>query len=70
MEDIYDKMEKQDKIFCPYCETFVDKYDEWDKEYEGCYCCRDGDDEYKSYIKKRDAYDAYIDSKIDEMRGK
>lgn len=69
MEDIYDEMEKQNKKFCEFCEEWCDEED-YDKEYGGCQFCMENDDEYNSYIKKRNAYDAYIDSRIDEMRGK
>jgi hypothetical protein len=54
---------------CPCCKQTVDIDDYISKE-NLCIYCLENDDEYQAAKKAENAYDAYIDSRIDEARGK
>lgn len=70
MDKIYDEMEEQNKRYCPHCTEWVDRYDEWDKEYEGCKYCAENDDDYQQHLKKQAAEDEYWDMRSDISRGR
>ena len=65
-----DKMDELGMRWCDVCGYWINIDTEWEDEVDKCVYCAENDDSYQSYKKKIEAYDRYIDSRIDEMRGK
>ena len=68
MNIIYDKMDDEDMRYCGDCNSWVNRYTDWNKDLDICRFCAENDDNYMQYIKERDAKEERADLMRDYYR--